>query len=594
MNTKNKMIYKAGTLCCGIAAALVGISSCADFLEIKPQDVIILDDFWNEKTDVENVVMGCYSQLQSDGVRRRMMIWGEARSENIMSGINISSDVDLYNILKENITAINKYTTWDGFYDVINRCNTVLKYAPSVAAADPGYTEGDLRANIAEVSALRDLCYFYLIRTFRNVPYSTEAYTDDDQKMDLPATPFYEVLDSLIYDLEKVKDDAVVRYPETQPRYQTGRITRDAIYSMLCEMYLWRGDYDKCIQYAEFVINSMKDRYEEERNSSTGRRGVGSMSSQNIVDTRFNGYPLVADNVSSGSYFGSSYEDIFVDGSSRETIFELNYPTDPKNTGYPVNSAISSFYGNSTDTKGLLAASTVITEDIALTSGRKIFDDKNKTLDIRLYTSCDAEGGAITKLAAEVVDITISANKATTSYARFPQDNNASQWIIYRLPDIMLFEAEALCQQMEEGSDSIVIANNAPKLDQCFKLVNAINKRAICKTQLTDADTLKRADYTTKNLMETLVMRERQREFLFEGKRWYDLVRYCLRDNRTNPVLEAVVMRDDVNATFALNFFKKMDAIFWPYNNEELKVNRNLEPNPVFGSGESSSYEKTK
>jgi len=90
------------------------------------------------------------------------------------------------------------------------------------------------------------------------------------------------------------------------------------------------------------------------------------------------------------------------------------------------------------------------------------------------------------------------------------------------------------------------------------------------------------------------VQRERQRELMFEGKRWYDLVRYSLRAGNTEPVIAAVVKRDDVNATFAQNFFKKMDAIFWPYNNDEMKVNKNLVPNPVYGTGESTSYEKTK
>ena len=44
---------------------------------------------------------------------------------------------------------------------------------------------------------------------------------------------------------------------------------------------------------------------------------------------------------------------------------------------------------------------------------------------------------------------------------------------------------------------------------------------------------------------------------------------------------------------YVKNFFKKMDAIFWPYNYEEMKVNKNLVANPAFSSGESSSYEKS-
>jgi hypothetical protein len=107
-------------------------------------------------------------------------------------------------------------------------------------------------------------------------------------------------------------------------------------------------------------------------------------------------------------------------------------------------------------------------------------------------------------------------------------------------------------------------------------------------------DTLERNDYNTKSLMEGLVKRERQRELMYEGKHWYDLVRYCMRNGNTSEIIKAVIKRDDVNSQFAQNFFKKMDAIFWPYNYDEMKVNRNLIPNPVYGSGESESYEKTK
>ena len=597
MKTMKNKIFWASLFCCGGAAALTGLSSCSDFLEIKPQSEIILEDFWNEKADVDNVLMGCYSALQDEGVRKRMMIWGEVRSDNIMSGQNINNDNNLYNILQENITAMNSYTTWSGFYDVINRCNTVLKYAPGVAAVDPGYTQGDLMATIAEASALRDLCYFYLIRTFRNVPYSTEAFTDDDQRMDPPATKFEDVLDSLILDLESIKGDAVKRYPENKPRYQTGRITRDAIYAMLCEMYLWKKDYDNCIRYAELVINSKKEMYEEERSKGSKSGSISSLSSMNVVDERYNGYPLEAD-ASSGNFFGDAYQAMFDMGHSRETIFELSYDPSPETSGLPSNSAVSSFYGNSDSHKGLLAPSTAIIDEFTAESGRAVFEDKNKKLDARLYQNFDAEGGNITKFATSNVSISIatSKDKPTASYTYYTRNNNGSQWIIYRLADIMLLEAEAICQQMKEGNEDDAIEFNAPKLEKCFRLVNAINKRSICKAtvDLKSTDTLEAKDYNTKVLMEELVMRERHRELMFEGKRWYDLVRYCMRAGNTNQIIAAVVKRDDVNSTFAQNFFKKMDAIFWPYNNDEMKVNKNLEPNPVFGSGESTSYEKTK
>lgn len=582
-----KNYYK---IICAICV-ICGFTSCSDFLDIKPQSEIILEDFWNEKADVDNVVTGCYSALQNDGVRRRMMIWGEARSENVMSGSNISSDTHLHNILKENITAMNTYTTWDGFYDVINRCNTVLKYAPGVAEKDPAYTQGDLNATIAEVTALRSLAYFYLIRTFRDVPFSREAFTDDDQKMDLPATPFAEVLQNLIDDLESVKDKAVKRYPETKPRYQTGRITQDAIHAMLCEMYLWKGDYDNCIKYADMVIKSKQKMDEEEQQKSR----LTSSENKAALELRLEGFPLVSDNLTGSTQYGDSYRDIFVEGASKETIFELSYDDNPAGTGMLSNSAVSALYGNATYS-GLLVGSTAVKEDIEASSQRTIFEDKNKKTDMRMYLNFNpiSESSQILKFASQRTEITFQGTEPKTlSYSLYPQNSNGSQWIIYRLPDIMLLKAEALCEKMQEGSDSATIAFNTPLLDQAFQLVNVINKRSICQKELTANNMIAQTDYTTKALMSDLVKRERQRELMFEGKRWFDLVRYAMRAGNTSELITAVMKREDVNKEFSQNFFKKMDAIFWPYNIEELKVNRNLVANPAFGSGENSSYEKS-
>ena len=70
-------------------------SSCGDFLEIEPQDRIVLEKFWNEKSDVDNVLVSCYSALQTENVVSRMMVWGEFRSDNIEKGTNISNVVNL-------------------------------------------------------------------------------------------------------------------------------------------------------------------------------------------------------------------------------------------------------------------------------------------------------------------------------------------------------------------------------------------------------------------------------------------------------------------------------------------------------------------
>ena len=591
MEKKIFKIKKVGLL--GLLG-LIGLTqiSCSDFLEIKPQNEIIMEQFWTEKADVEGIIAGCYSGLQSSNVVKRMMVWGEFRSENIGIGQNINNDGELEKVLKENIDAKNAYTKWEDFYSIINRCNTVLKYAPEVAAKDPAYTQSELSAHIAEVTALRSLCYFYLIRAFRDVPYSSVAFTDDDMKMDLPATKFDDVLDSLIVSLEGVKSMAVKRYPITERLYQTGRITQDAIHAMLCELYLWKQDYDNCIRYADLVIDAKKAIAEENR---TENQRSGTISTNN-TEERFNGFPLLSDN-SGTNYYGEAYSMLFGSDSysrqyDQEIIFQLVFDDDPRGNSMIANGAVNDFYGNVDNKIGLVAPSDFLLDDIAKSNSRNIFADKNKYVDARMYENCNSNQKSINKFVTRTVDIdaTTTSNVKVTYGSAYTGGQNSSNWIIYRLTDIMLMKAEALTMKLREGVDQATLDYNEPLLDQAFSLINAVNKRSVCETTL--SDTLVRGDYQTKNLMTTLVYQERQRELMFEGKRWFDLVRISRREGSTQTLAAAALRKVTTGSTLIANKLVKMDAIYWPYNYEELKVNLNLVQNPAFSSGEDESYQR--
>jgi len=572
-------------------------TGCSDFLEIEPLNEIIFDKFWTEKADVDAIIAGCYSAMQDENVIKRMMVWGEFRSDNIGIGKNIDRDASLEKVLKENIDAKNNYTKWEHFYNIINRCNTVIKYAPDVAAKDPAYTQSELHANIAEMVGLRSLCYFYLIRAFRDVPYVTQPYTDDDQEMEIAATKFDDVLDSLIVSLEGVKDQAVKRYPTTTPLYQTGRISQDAIYAMLCEFYLWKKDYQNCIKYADLVIASKKLIAEENRLASKSTTSTTSSSSQ---EERFNGFPLLSDYISSG-YYGEAYEKLFgyddyAKEYNQEIIFQLVFSDTPYSSSMPSNNAVGTFYGNGTDQIGLVAPSDPLLEEVTTNlesfSSRVIFSPSNKLVDSRLYENCNVDNKSIHKFTTRTITINATqTSKVTISYASLYSNNDiGSNWVIYRLTDIMLMKAEALTQQLREGSDQETIDFNTPILDQAFALVNAVNKRSVCEQQL--IDTLVRADYGTKSQMETLVFQERQRELMFEGKRWFDLVRLCQRNGNTQALSEAALRKVTTGGSIIANKLLKMDAIYWPYNYEEIKVNSKLVQNPAFSSGENDSYAK--
>ena len=591
-----KKIFKIKKLGYMSLVGLMGLTmtGCTDFLEIEPQNEIIMEKFWTDKNDVHSIITGCYSAFQSEANVKRMMIWGEFRSDNIYIGDNINNDGDLQKVILENIDAKNGYTNWDGFYDVINRCNTVIRFAPGVAAKDPAYTQSELKADIAEVTGLRSLAYFYLIRTFRDVPYSSEAFIDDSQKMDLPATPFETVLDSLISSLEAVVGDAVQYYPDDTPIYQTGRITQDAIYAMLCEMYLWKQDYDNCIRYADIVINSKKKIAEDNRKQSSNYASTGGADPYELT----NGYPLVPSQLT-GKNFGNAYETIFgSDNNARrnaqEIIFQLVFDDKPQTSGKTANSAVNTFYGNASARIGLVAPPNFMLEERdAEPSNRVVFAASNKKMDARLYENFSTDDKNIHKYTTD--DITIEALSSTPKArysSKYTQGQNGSNWVIYRLSDIMLLKAEALSQKLLEGSTEEVVEHNKSILDEAFTLVNAVNKRSLCYPLSELKDTLVRDEYKDKTAMDKLVYQERQRELMFEGKRWYDLVRISRRTGDTSDLSVAALRKVQTSAALIQNKLAKMDAIYWPYNLDEIKVNKNLVQNPAFDSGEDKSYKK--
>jgi hypothetical protein len=94
--------------------------------------------------------------------------------------------------------------------------------------------------------------------------------------------------------------------------------------------------------------------------------------------------------------------------------------------------------------------------------------------------------------------------------------------------------------------------------------------------------------------MEEYILAARNRELMFEGKRWFDLVRLSQRVGNTDMLTQAVLRKVTTGSSLISNRLTKMEAIYWPYNNDEIKVNRNLKQNPAFSSGEDESYEKAK
>ena len=548
---------------------LFTLSGCSDYLDVLPLNEVVLENYWTKKDDVTSVLNGCYESLTSEGSLERMGIWGELRSENLVQGGNL--DNKYVEILKENILPTKDLTNWEDFYRTIKRYNILLYYAHGVKKIDPNYTEAQMRANKAEATFIRDLCYFYLIRTFRDVPMVFEPSIDDTQEYRVPATPMMKALEMLSDDLEKVKDDAVLRYVDDSEMTNSkasilayencAKVTRVAIYTLLADIYLWRGEYDKAISCCDYVINFKKNQYRER----VAR--IGQMNDMFL----FNGIPMIRESLANSKTCGNAYTEIFdraSGGFSFESIFELGYKE-----GSVKNNYIYNFYLGRNSIGGFAAPEDYYQN---VTSGTNDYFAKN---DCRVYENIIEHSGKY--IIGKYTNYSVKLeNDNVTDFKSLKYDpvqisDNYHNWIIYRLSDVMLIKAEAC------------IMKNDPDFQTAFSLINSINKRARNYTENVKSDSLAFSAYSSsKEEMEKLLLLERKREFMFEGKRWFDLVRKSLRDGNTNYLANEATKKQKENAVAIKIQFADINTIFWPYNREELKKNTLIKQNSAYSDTE--------
>ena len=154
--------------------------------------------------------------------------------------------------------------------------------------------------------------------------------------------------------------------------------------------------------------------------------------------------------------------------------------------------------------------------------------------------------------------------------------STTSNFILYRLSDIYLMEAEALNELGEAN------------LKQALSLVNKTYMRANPSL----ADSLSIVNYGNVEAMRELVMLERQREFMFEGKRWFDLVRMVNKGAEIYELTNIVRRKFDMEAgaeILAVSKMSKMDALYFPILQDEILTNELLVQNPFYQLEETSA-----
>jgi hypothetical protein len=479
-----KKSYRKLILLVGLGILILG-QSCSDWLNLLPEDDLVTDEFWMSQEDVESVLFNTYGVFA--GEVKTLLMWGELRGGLLSEGRNVPSDAA--KILMGDINETNSYTNWSNLYKVINGANQILEYAPPVVDRDPSFSKIELNQILSEALYLRAISYFYLVRTFKDVPLILIPYTTDEQDYYPEKSTEQVILDQIILDLNRALDNAALSYNSTEST--KGRVTKYAVHALLADVNLWMDNYQETIDQCSEIINSGK-------------------------------YALLGE---------ANWFENFYPGNSNSSIFEIQFSkswgTTPglyetfsyqKNRQFIINARIIELF-DPDDVRGLGATYS------------------NQNLEIWKY---------------------VGINPLEERGDAF-NDNN---FIIYRLADIKLMQAEAMIELND--------------FESAAGIINEIRlKRGLDEISIEPST----------EAFEDELLKERARELTGEGKYWFDLLRIGKRNNyeRKEKVIEALILNASAETILALQV-KFQDPYSWymPISRDELQINLNLIQNPYY------------
>jgi hypothetical protein len=241
------------------------------------------------------------------------------------------------------------------------------------------------------------------------------------------------------------------------------------------------------------------------------------------------------------TYNDDWFNTLYYNGNSNEGIFELQF--DQQRLNYYFN-----MFSSNAPRKWIATA------DIM----ERVF-----TVDFTNDQNYDIRGDGVTvRAATSTIWKYVGANRTALRTI----DQSYSHWFFYRYADILMMKAEAL-NELGEGQ-------------QALDLIYTVRERA---NALEATDLMPAAN--DKVLIQDFILQERAREFAFEGKRWYDLLRNAKRNNYQR----LVVLLSSVSLSVPPNLQQSAQAKMQDFNSHyfpiylyEIQTNRLLVQNPFY------------
>ena len=469
----------------------LSLSACKDYLTIAPETSLIKDKFWTKTDDVYSALAATYNAFRDASLES--FIWGELRADLVtFEGAAVS---DYAKIAASDINPSNPTINWAPYYKTINLANTLMYYENDVMAKDKTFTQKMKNGVDAEALFLRSLCYFYMVRVWKDVPLVIEPSLSDTANLYLPKSTEKVVIKQIINDLLIAKDKAYTteyRYDGSPAGYFYGRANKYSIMALLADVYLWDEQYQNCINYCDSLTNT--------------------------------GLFALEDN--------STWFNLYNPGNSPvESIFEIQFDDNLEGQENPI------YYNLIPLPKG--------TDQMKLNT-KNITSLFNKE-DLRMCTT----------------NTPIWKWRGLDPNTTVPRQNNqrSGDFIYYRYADVILMKAEAEIE-----------------LDH-FTEANALIRQTLDRAAMPYEDIMVKKD------LRKALQDERGREFVVEGKRWFDLLREAKRNHFENKqlIIDMILSGADIKKQAILRtiVYDTM-SYYLPIQEHEIIYNQNLVQNPFY------------
>jgi hypothetical protein len=500
--------------------------SCKKSLDIASSRVVNEVNYWNTLEDARAAIMGIYGLTRAAlADNNGHWIYGDVRLGSFESPIRQDLKAIIRNDLNASYPVINQLSNWRRFYAIVNSANIFIERINEVKAKDPRYTSNNMQVDIAQARFLRALSYFYMVRIWGDVPLilsSRDGSFENRPRTDQNAVLAYVQSEMLAAALELPYGYSIndlqqpgQYYNQSNSRWAGALVTKLGAYAMLGHVAAWQGKYTDVIKYTRIVLT--------EYNTKAG------ISYTNTSDLTRPG--------------GLFYKAAFSANNNQMLAF-----------GFIWDNQDAAFTGN---IESLALADPVVNKNVpdiylpkdSILSIFKETNDARFNIDTTGVTYADALGtrpGYFANFNGRYpifakIKVIMGGDKDPT-FRLF-----SSSILLTRLEDVTLLRAEAYAVL---GENTLAIAD----LNAVRKLRYNVDQVGI---QNNDAN-----DYLTYNAVRNgpiieAIFKERQKELMGEGHRFYDRVRYE-KIKQNNPQFMQLI---------------NSGAIYWPIAKEILAQN---------------------